>query len=106
MTNSAPASLHSSWLAHVSNNPSANEALGLVGVAVCGGAWVRVFIRAIFKDRATADRSNKPNRQRWQELRHVTPGFRAITEQHFVNRPAMALAAAGTENFDRGRTHG
>lgn len=113
MTTSTPASLRSSWLADDGNNPSASEALGLVGVAICGDALVCMGIRDIFKDRARSDLGHEPDLQRWQreidgdrsqERRRLIAGSRAIAEQHFVNRPAVALAAAGTENFDRGRT--
>lgn len=106
MTTSAPAWLRSSLLADDSNNPSASEALGLLAVAIWGGAVVCMVIRDIFKDRARSERGNEPDRQRWRERRHWIAGSRAIAEKHFVNRPAVALAAAGTENFDRGGTRG
>ncbi len=106
MKTSVPGTLRGSWLGNDNINRSASQALGLVGLAIWGGALVRIVIHDIFKDRATADRSNQPNRQRWQGRRHSTTGLRAAAEQHFVNRPAVALAAAGIENVDGGRTHG
>lgn len=115
MATSAPASMHSSWPADDGNNLSVSEALGAVGVAIWAGALVCMVIRDIIKDRARSDRGHEPDCQRSQpeiaidrsqERRPLIAGSRAIAEQHSVNRQAVALAAAGTENFDRGRTHG
>lgn len=115
MAISVPAPLRRSWLADDRNNPSASEALGLVGVAIWGGGLVCMVIRDIFKDRTSSERSNEPDWQRWQreidgdrshERRHSIGGSRAIAEQHFVNRPVVALAAVGTKDFDRGRARG
>ena len=106
MKTSVPGTLRGSWLGNDNINPSASQALGLVGLAIWGGVVVRIVIRDILKDRGTADRSNQPNRQRCQGRRHSTTGLRVAAEQRFVNRPAVALAAGGIENFDGGRIHG
>lgn len=66
MTTSAPASLRNSWLADDGNNLSASEALGLVGVAIWGGALACMAISDIIKARAKSDRGHEPDWQRWQ----------------------------------------
>jgi hypothetical protein len=66
MTTSAPTSLRSSWLADDGNSLSVSEALGLVGVAVWGGALLCMIIGDIVKGRARSDHGHERDWQRWQ----------------------------------------
>lgn len=69
MTSSTPASsLRSSWLADDGNNLSASEALGLIGVAVWGGALACMVVSDLLKARSTSERRSVHDRdwRQWQ----------------------------------------
>lgn len=66
MTTKDQTSLSGWWLADDGSNLSAGEALGLLGVAIWGGALACMVISDIIKDRVESDRGHASDWQRWE----------------------------------------